>query len=115
MGLAGHVIRAHSQTAAMVADSTAVSLFEDGMCNFSSGPCALFPGPAEPVHRNMASGYLPCIIAMNGIVPPVHDARGGSPVRAIAASLIASLTLPPNGGAWNQSAHESGENVTSEP
>ena len=83
------------------------------MCNFSSGPCALFPGPEEPVHRNIALGYFPCIIAMNGIVPPVQVANGGRPVNSVEASWIASETLPSSGGAWNPSAHESGVNVTS--
>ena len=75
----------------------------------------MFPGPDEPVHRNVASGYLPCIIAMNGIVPPVHDASGGKSVSVVEASLIALLTAPPSGGAWKPSAQESGENVTSAP
>ena len=74
-----------------------VSLFEDGMCNFSSGPCALLPGPEVPVQRNMASGYFPCIIAMNGIVPPVQVTNGGSPVSSIEASWIASETVPSRG------------------
>ena len=85
------------------------------MCSFSSGPWALLPGPEVPVHRNIASGYLPCIIAMKGIVPPVHVASGGSPVNSIDASLMASEIGPSSGGAWKPSEHESGVNVTSAP
>ncbi len=99
----------------MVDESTAVSLFADGMCSFSSGPCALLPGPEGPVQRNLASGYLPCIIAMNGIVPPIHVASGGSPDRCMEAALMASFTDPSNGGASNPLADESRVNVTSAP
>ena len=74
------------ETAAIVEDNTTVSLFEEGMWSFSSGPWALFPGPEVPVQRNIALGYFRCIIAMNGIVPPVHVVSGGSPVSDIEAS-----------------------------
>jgi hypothetical protein len=59
-------------TARVTAAITAVSRLAEGMCSFSSGPCALFPGPEAPVQRNAALGYFACIMAMKGIVPPTH-------------------------------------------
>ena len=67
--------------AAIAAASATFMRLECGMCNFSSGPCALFPGPDEPVQRKQAFGYLFCIIAMKGIVPPIQVDIGGFPVR----------------------------------
>ena len=59
-------------TARITAAIPAVRRLAAGMCSFSSGPCALFPGPEAPVQRNAAFGYFACIMAMNGIVPPTQ-------------------------------------------
>ena len=59
-------------TARVTVAITAVSRLAAGMCSFSSGPCALLPGPEAPVQRNAALGYFACIMAMKGIVPPTQ-------------------------------------------
>ena len=59
-----------------------MSLLEEGMCNFSSGPWALFPGPDLPVQRNIASEYLISIIAIKGIVPPSLIEQSSFPKKA---------------------------------
>ena len=46
------------------------------MCNFSSGPCALFPGPEVPVHKNIASQIVDgAKIAIVMDYPTVNEVR----------------------------------------
>mgnify|MGYP005736434533 FL=1 len=93
----------------------AVSLFAVGMCSFSSGPWALLPGPAAPVHKNAESGYFDCIIAMNGMVPPTQVVWGGFPVRELDALSSSSATFGGRGGALNPSAGGCASNLISAP